>query len=648
MVGVAGACLLLLAAESPVASALAGASPYWGIGAEAVLPANAAATPEVSIASVSCGSAGNCSAVGSYFDTSSHYEGLLLDEVGGVWERGVEAALPANASGANGYTTLSSVSCPSAGNCTAVGSYEDTSGNSEGLLLTETAGVWAAGVEAVLPADASTAGASVALSSVSCASAGNCSAVGSYVATGSRFEGLLLSESDGVWATGVEAVLPANADASFPNASLSSVSCGSPGNCSAVGVYNLEEGQGMATTSRGLLLTEKDGSWGAGVEPVLPPSGESDSVMLNSVSCASAGNCVAVGLYNDSSGLEGLLLTESAGAWETGSKAVPPADASSYPIPSTVLNSVSCPSAGNCAAVGTYVGSSTTEGVLLTETAGKWSTGVRATLPPDADPEWGFGLHAISCASAGNCTAVGYYSDSLTYEGVSGDEGLLVTASDGVWSDGTEVELPADAPIGGQAGLTSVSCPTADSCSGVGSYGAPNILVPISDQGLLVSTTATPPQSTLSVSEAGAGSGAVASSPAGIECASSCAAGFTIGAEVTLTATPAANSDFSGWSGGGCSGTGTCQVPTKAEIGATTTVTAEFSLKPCIVPRLKSKSLAAAKRSIKSHECSVGTIKHAHSRTVRKGHVTSQKPKPGTRLKQGARINLTVSSGRRH
>ncbi len=68
------------------------------------------------------------------------------------------------------------------------------------------------------------------------------------------------------------------------------------------------------------------------------------------------------------------------------------------------------------------------------------------------------------------------------------------------------------------------------------------------------------PQQTLTVNKTGTGSGTVTSSPAGINCGSTCRAQFTQGTVVTLTASPTAGSTFTGWSGGGCSGTGTCQV----------------------------------------------------------------------------------------
>jgi len=70
----------------------------------------------------------------------------------------------------------------------------------------------------------------------------------------------------------------------------------------------------------------------------------------------------------------------------------------------------------------------------------------------------------------------------------------------------------------------------------------------------------TGPAHTLAVTKSGSGAGVVTSEPAGIRCGGACAAEFNAGAQVTLTATPAAGSAFKGWSGGVCSGTGTCQI----------------------------------------------------------------------------------------
>jgi hypothetical protein len=64
----------------------------------------------------------------------------------------------------------------------------------------------------------------------------------------------------------------------------------------------------------------------------------------------------------------------------------------------------------------------------------------------------------------------------------------------------------------------------------------------------------------LTVSKSGTGSGIVTSSPAGIDCGSTCSASFAGGEKVTLTATADSGSLFIGWSGA-CSGTNTsCEV----------------------------------------------------------------------------------------
>ena len=66
----------------------------------------------------------------------------------------------------------------------------------------------------------------------------------------------------------------------------------------------------------------------------------------------------------------------------------------------------------------------------------------------------------------------------------------------------------------------------------------------------------------------------------------------------------------------------------------------------CTVPKLKRKRLAAARRAIKAHG-SVGKVKRAFSTTITKGRVISQKPKPHRLLTHGAKVNLTVSKGKR-
>ena len=78
----------------------------------------------------------------------------------------------------------------------------------------------------------------------------------------------------------------------------------------------------------------------------------------------------------------------------------------------------------------------------------------------------------------------------------------------------------------------------------------------------------------LSVSTAGTGAGVISSAPPGIACGATCSAPFDAGTVVTLTAAAIGDSLFDGWSGAGCTGTGSCVVT----MTAATSVTATFTL----------------------------------------------------------------------
>ncbi len=143
----------------------------------------------------------------------------------------------------------------------------------------------------------------------------------------------------------------------------------------------------------------------------------------------------------------------------------------------------------------------------------------------------------------------------------------------------------------------------------------------------------------VAVARSGKGRGKVTSSPRGISCGKACSHGYGYGTSLTLKAKPAKGSRFVRWSGA-CKGTGKCRLAVEdaVKVGAT------FALRACVVPNVVGKPLKVAKISIKRRFCSVGKITPAPS-TLAGEHVVSQRPKPGKKLRQRARVDLVVSGG---
>jgi uncharacterized delta-60 repeat protein len=149
------------------------------------------------------------------------------------------------------------------------------------------------------------------------------------------------------------------------------------------------------------------------------------------------------------------------------------------------------------------------------------------------------------------------------------------------------------------------------------------------------------PTKALTVTKTGTGAGLVTTS--GLYCRRTCAHGFVVGSTVTLTAQPTSKwSRFRGWSGD-CSGKGTCTVT----MDTNHSVTAGFQ-HFCIVPRLKGKTLRAAKRSARSAHCLLGKVRLVTSSKVKRGRVVSTKPASRRRLVGRSRLRLEISRGSRH
>ena len=68
------------------------------------------------------------------------------------------------------------------------------------------------------------------------------------------------------------------------------------------------------------------------------------------------------------------------------------------------------------------------------------------------------------------------------------------------------------------------------------------------------------PEYSLTITKIGNGTGTITSVPTGIDCGMACSSYYDHGTQVELTASMSPDSTFTGWSGAGCSGTGTCLV----------------------------------------------------------------------------------------
>jgi secreted trypsin-like serine protease len=67
----------------------------------------------------------------------------------------------------------------------------------------------------------------------------------------------------------------------------------------------------------------------------------------------------------------------------------------------------------------------------------------------------------------------------------------------------------------------------------------------------------------------------------------------------------------------------------------------------CVVPKLRGKTLAAARTALSRARCRLGAVTRAYSSAVRRGRVIRQAPRPGTRSLRGKRVAVVLSRGKR-
>jgi len=416
---------------------------------------------EAQINSLSCASAGNCSAGGYYYDgTDGGYQAFVVNEVNGIWQDAIE--VPGSAELNTGYgdgggdAEINSVSCASAANCSAGGFYESSNGQ-QAFVVNEVNGTWQDAIEVPGSAELNV-GDDAQIISISCASAGICSAGGFYEDDGSgNAQAFVVNEVNGTWQDAIE--VPGSAELNAAGyAEAYSVSCASAGNCSAGGSYWDDSAHLQA-----FVVNEVNGTWQDAIE--VPGSAELNvgGAQINSVSCGSAGNCSAGGFYQDSSGnAQAFVVNEVNGTWRDAIEVPGSAELS---VGGAQINSVSCASAGNCSAGGFYQDSSGKEqAFVVNEVNGTWRDAIE--VPGIADSNVGGApINSVSCGSAGNCSAGGSYQDNS-----GNSQAFVVNEVNGTWQDPIEVPGSAKFNVNGDAETNSVSCASAGNCSAGGFY----------------------------------------------------------------------------------------------------------------------------------------------------------------------------------
>jgi hypothetical protein len=456
-----GAALALMAVTSG-ASAVAGTGSPWGTAIE--VPGIAALNSSFStVSSMSCPSPGDCAAGGSYSDASGNAQAYVVDEVSGTWQTAIE--VPGSAVLNTGdFAEVRSLSCSSPGNCAAGGDYSVGSHDTGAFVADETGGVWGNAIE--VPGTAGlNQGGDATVASVSCApgTALDCTAAGAYTDSSGHGQVFVADETGGVWANAIEVPGTAVLDQGGSAGATLVVSCPAPGTCTVGGTYGGSSGSSLAFEA-----AERGGVWGqAALIPGTAALNVGPDTEVNALSCTSAGNCSVAGTYGaNSSGSQIQLYveTEKNGAWGTAIEMPGLAALNTGLIAQET--SLSCTSAGNCAAGGYYTGGSGEQAFVINQTGGAWGNAIEVPGSATLNQGGNAGIKSVSCASSGNCVAGGYFAKF--HPGHT--QALVVDETAGVWRKAQEVPGTGALNAGNLAQVNAVSCVRAGTCALGGAY----------------------------------------------------------------------------------------------------------------------------------------------------------------------------------
>jgi hypothetical protein len=227
-------------------------------------------------------------------------------------------------------------------------------------------------------------------SSVSCGGPSSCVAVGDEHDNTGQMPLGLSEHWDGTTWSAVPTAVPAGASVT----SMFGVSCGSPDSCTAVGQVGDPDGGG------GTLAEHFDGQkWTIEPTPAFPPSAQPQ---LLAVSCSGT-DCMAVGRKLSGNGFAPIAESFNGHSWSLVSLATPAGSVA------FTLGAISCASPASCYAVGAS-GTQSAPGSTLTEQWNGHSWAVVAS-PSAAGLD---NLNGVSCTSSQSCVAVGAASTGTT------------------------------------------------------------------------------------------------------------------------------------------------------------------------------------------------------------------------------------------
>jgi hypothetical protein len=404
---VVGALMFIVPVPPGPAGALSGAGLDHHQATTVLPPASSRVVASATLSSIACTARGTCTAGGNY-QAAGQIEPMVATQFHGRWSPGIALTLPAGAA-TQPYAQVNGISCRSTGNCVAAGNYQyGRSRNLQAFIATESGGRWARAFTPRLPANAA-APVSAELEAVACTRDGSCTAVGSYLDSSGNAQTMVLAKpSSGPWRQATEIASPPNAAAN-PDAYMTGIACSAPGMCVAVGNYSVSP-----TRFEAMGAVESRGTWHQATEIAAPRGAIAGTfTAITSISCLAAGPCVGAGQYAVSATQSrAMVVTESKGRFGRAMAitAVPPGASAS---PSSYLLGISCRPSGVCFAVGGgRNGAGHSVAMYLVRSGGRWRASfLTAPDGATAGQQELSALNAVSCTGKAYCSAVGYYHD---------------------------------------------------------------------------------------------------------------------------------------------------------------------------------------------------------------------------------------------